>query len=137
MDVETRPVYLCRETLAGLLRQAWNNGYWNIMLLKMGSRGLNLRHFVPMVFVLALLLLGAAGVAWPPSTLALLSLAVIYLAADLVASLSAAVRRRLILQIPLLLLWFPMLHVTYGVASLVALLNRIPGDRPKSQTISL
>ena len=131
MDAGIRPTYLCRETFGGLLRQAWNNGYWNIMLTKMRSRGLNLRHFVPMAFILVLLLLAVAAVLRPQGSIALAGLVAIYLAADLVASAFAGIRRSLLLQIPLLLLWFPALHVTYGVASWVALFSRIPAHRAK------
>ncbi|MCX6832214.1 MAG: glycosyltransferase family 2 protein [candidate division Zixibacteria bacterium] len=137
MDAGVRPTYLCRETFWGLLRQAWNNGYWNVMLTKMKSRGLNLRHFVPMAFVLVLLLLTVMAALQPQSGIVLIVFAAIYLAADLVASAFAGIRRSLLWQIPLLFFWFLALHMTYGVASWAALFRRIPAHRAKVRDTDL
>jgi glycosyltransferase involved in cell wall biosynthesis len=125
-DSDIRPTYLCRETLGGLLRQAWMNGYWNVMLTRMKVSGLSPRHFVPMLFVLVLIGLSAATLFAPVCGLLLAGVAAIYLVADITASIHIGLKRRLVWSTPLLLLWFPAIHITYGLASLSALFARTP-----------
>ena len=101
------------------------------MLTRMGSRGLSLRHFVPMAFVLVLLLLTVAAVSHPQSSIALAGLVATYLIADLVASIFVGIRRRLLLRIPLML--FLVSGVTCGIrcSFMGALFSRIPTYREK------
>ncbi len=127
LDVRIQPVYLCRNTLTGLLRQAWKNGYWNIMMTRMGHGGLSIRHFVPLVFAGSVLLTALAGLAVP----SLLYLAVLIVATHLLCAIAfsiiAAIQRKLWWQWLALPLWFTLLHWSYGLASWRALVDRKPG----------
>ena len=123
MMADVSSIYLCRETFGGLLRQAWQNGYWNIMLTKMGRRGFNTRHFVPMIFVgcFALLIVGSLFSA--PALCLLISLLMLYAVAAIAVSISEGIGRRFSWQIPVMPFWFLAFHLSYGFASWVALFS--------------
>ena len=126
---DSSPLYLCRETFSGLLRQAWKNGYWNVMLTRMGRGGLQLRHFAPMLFVGCLLFLGIASLVFPPAFYLLAGILAIYGAAASAVSLIGGIRSRFTWQMPLLPFWFLSLHLCYGLASWAALIS--PKFKPK------
>lgn len=128
IDIEIKPTYICRDSLSGLLTQAWNNGFWNIAVMRMGGRGFSLRHFVPLAFVLSLVLLVALACLWPLGKLLLPVAAAAYGASAVVASLVAAIRHRLTWQIVILPLLFLALHLTYGAASWAALMKPRAGE---------
>lgn len=117
LNVEINPTYLCRNKFRGLLRQAWNNGFWNILLTRRGHGGFSPRHYVPMAFVggqFVLLMLGFfVDAAWW-----LLGGAIaLYLGCALVVSILIAMRARRYWYAVVLPIWFAALHYTYGVAS--------------------
>jgi glycosyltransferase involved in cell wall biosynthesis len=124
LNTEVNSTYLCRNTLGGLLRQAWNNGYWNIVLTLKGHGGFSPRHFVPLAFVLAQLVVLIAGLVYQPLLLVLAACLSIYAVIAVIASIHAAIRNRLSWQVVALPFWFASLHYTYGAASLTALLSR-------------
>lgn len=116
--------YLSRRTVAGMCRQAFDNG----AEMPSALRSVRPRHVVPFVFVLALIAGLVAllfGNGWP--------LAVIlgaYLAADAVASLQIAWHHgwHYLLAVPWL---FPALHLSYGTGTLYGFLGvrgRIPSS---------
>jgi glycosyltransferase involved in cell wall biosynthesis len=126
LDVGIRPTYLCRQTLFGLLRQAWGNGFWNIMLTRMGHSGLSLRHFVPLLFVAGLVCLGAGAAINGSMAMLFLILAAIYVLTAIISSVALGVRRKLGWRILIMPVWFPLLHLTYGLGSWAAIFSRRP-----------
>jgi GT2 family glycosyltransferase len=122
-NVDIRPIYICRETLGGLLRQAWSNGYWNIRLARAGFSGLSLRHFIPALFVISLLLLLLATLIFEWGWVLLLTVLAAYMAAAVTAAIGTGLRRRLSWHILALPFWFLMLHISYGLASCASLLT--------------
>lgn len=108
--------YFNRSTFAGLRQQAFNNGLWNPYTIYITGRGLQLRHFVPLFFVLSLLVLAGLSI-W--SELAHVLLAAELLTYGLVAAVMAlqAARKS---GAPTLLIAaaFPQLHLAYGLGSL-------------------
>lgn len=132
LDNAINPTYFCRSTLGGLLRQAWNNGYWNVKLMAQARLGLRIHHFVPMLFVCVIAILGIAAALRLVPYYWLVGLLGIYLATALVVSVSISFRKRLLWQLPLLPIWFFCLHFTYGIASWAALLTGV--RRPPQRT---
>ncbi len=126
LDIRIQPVYLCRNTLGGLLRQAWKNGYWNIMMTRMGHGGLSIRHFVPMAFVGSVLLTALGGLLVPKLIYLAIAIVATHLLCAIVFSIVAAIRRKLWWQWLVLPLWFVLLHWSYGLASWNAALRRSP-----------
>jgi glycosyltransferase involved in cell wall biosynthesis len=48
--------YYVRDNLWDLFKQNFKNGFWNIKTLKINSQTLAIRHFVPLIFVLSLMI---------------------------------------------------------------------------------
>jgi len=106
--------YFNRATYAGLWQQAYNNGLWNPYTIWLVGSGLSLRHFVPMVFVVSLTVLGVGG---------LLFRALWFLLAAEVASYAVSLAPAAKAS-PLRLLWaFATLHLGYGIGSLWGLIS--------------
>ncbi|MEO0078642.1 MAG: glycosyltransferase family 2 protein [candidate division WOR-3 bacterium] len=111
-------LYLARTTLSGLMRNAFDNGFWVVHGAQFSHRPFALRHLVPLGFVASLVVSGIAAAFVPGAGLLLSALAGSYLAADLFASLAgpkAPVQVRL-----WLLLVYPALHFSYGLGSIWA-----------------
>lgn len=123
LNVDIRPTYLCRDSVGGLLKQAWKNGYWNIASTRQGAGGFSLRHFVPMAFVFVLLLLAVLSIFLSEPRYALLGIAKLYGLVAVIASIVAAIQHKLTWQVLLLPFGFLALHLSYGTASWLALLR--------------
>lgn len=121
---EIHPVYLCRNSLRGLLRQAWHNGFWCIMLKRMNRGGVLLRHLMPMAFVGGLGLLALAGILYRPSWSVLGVMTGIYMLGALTATGMIVIGSRAPRFWILLPIWFILLHITYGAGSWAALFAR-------------
>jgi len=110
-----------RGTLGGQLGQKWRNGHWVGLSLLVQPRGFSLRHFAPMLFVLALLCGGglfAAG--WH---LPLIALGVAYALCDAVFTARAARaspvgKARCLWSLPWM---FLLVHLCYGAGTLAGL----------------
>lgn len=113
--------YNNRTTLHSLWSQYFQYGFYKVRVLQKHPRQMSLRQFVPPAFVLALL--GSVFLALSP-ILRLLSLIVpsLYLIANLGASLWAASKRGW-RYLPFLPVTFAILHLSYGLGSLMGLVK--------------
>lgn len=118
---EIQLTYYNRSTFRGLWQQAFNNGLWNPYTLWLAGGGLNLRHFVPLGFVLSILVLGLAGFAWRPAWLVLTFEILVYCVVGLLESFRLAGKARI--SSFLVFLAFVQLHLAYGVGSLWGVLT--------------
>lgn len=121
---QTQCVYFPKDTVKKLLRYGFTNGYWNAISLEQNPASMALRHFVPMIFVLCLLVcaaLAAVSQYIMPGSIFLLLPLIIVLAAHLglgfAAALQVAFRERSLgaLYLPLVFLAF---HFAYGWGTL-------------------
>lgn len=123
---EIRSTYKCRSTLGGLWQQNFMNGVWAVYTRVIAPYTLSLRHFVPLVFVAALLVsLLIAVMPNLPLPVRIAPLAATlgsYLATSLFFSLVMAVRGgfRYFLMLPIV---FAVLHLSYGIGSLWGLVT--------------
>lgn len=135
-----RAYYYCRPTLGSLWRQRWWDGIGVVQTLAVSPRALRPRHFVPLAFVLSLVLLGALSIRWTAFRWLLASEAGLYLAAMACFTLcgASAIRaaRRMEREkgeareqawgyglLGLLPPVFAALHFSYGLGSLWAALT--------------
>lgn len=122
---DTYCVYLARETFKGLAKNNYGNGKWNILTVyytkQMGS--LSLRHFIPLLFLLSLIVpLFCSLIWWPLFFVAIASLLIYMLA---LGGISVKLAMGKHLKFCYLLISFFVLHVSYGWGSLMAIL-RLP-----------
>lgn len=111
---------LARGSFGKMLRQKYLNGYWIGKTLYIEPCCFRLYHFVPLVFVLALisLLLVGCFFTWTPFFAALF----LYGVADVLLSALAICSSRVACPQALLLpLLFPCIHVAYGVGTLIGI----------------
>jgi len=129
--------YHSRPTLAGLIRQYLQYGFWKVAVIRKHGKPASWRHLVPGTFVLANLMLASGVVAgWMAGHETLLrgSLAVwsVVAAAYLVVTLAASLRlarREGFRYLPVLPLVLAACQISYGVGFLLAMLRLSSGRR--------
>lgn len=120
---DTFCTYYARETFSKLAKNNYGNGKWNILTVYYTHqlKSLSIRHFIPLIFVLSLLLPTIGGIFWHPLWwLGALSLAV-YIAVVSIISAKIAIEKNL--NFVYLVLSFFVLHLSYGWGSLMGLIK--------------
>lgn len=111
-----------RATLAKLLMQKYLNGYWIGRTMGVEPRCFSLYHFVPFSFVMAIIvtvILALAGITWPTKILW-----IAYTAANLLMTTMAVIgSKERNIDFIFLPVMFLLLHVWYGVGTLVGLVK--------------
>ena len=108
-----------RNSLARLIKQKYGNGFWIGLTLGYSPRCLSLFHFVPFLFVIAIvlsLLLSVFNIILP-----VLLLGVIYgIVSIIMAMLAVSGEKKYIQQLLLPLIFF-LLHISYGLGTLIGI----------------
>lgn len=121
LAADVRSTYFSRASLMGLWRQYFQYGVYKVRVFQKHPRQMSLRQFVPLVFVLALLV--SFLLLWTPATrLLALMTPVAYIAANILASAYTASKRGFYF-LPLLPLIFVILHLSYGIGFLLGLIK--------------
>lgn len=120
---DTYCTYLARENYKALAKNNYGNGKWNILTVYYTKeiRSLSVRHFVPLAFVLSLIVPTIVGVFWWPALCVSALALCCYLLALGCVSLKLALSKRL--NSFYLLMSFIVLHISYGWGSFVGILN--------------
>jgi glycosyltransferase involved in cell wall biosynthesis len=120
---DTFCTYYARETFSKLARNNYGNGKWNILTVYYTRqlKSLSLRHFIPLFFVLSLLLPVVAGFFWHPLWWICVASLLLYTFAVSLISARIAIRKHL--DFFYLSAAFFVLHLSYGWGSLVGLLK--------------
>lgn len=116
-------IYLARETFKALAKNNFGNGKWNILTVYYTQqiKSLSVRHFIPLLFVLSLILpIVFSFFYFPVVIIALMSLLLYSLSISII-SLSLGLKKRL--NSWHLMRAFVILHVSYGWGSLVGIIN--------------
>lgn len=115
LDPAIRSSYYSRNTFEKLARQQFNNGKWTMINFLLRPGKMSIRHFIPLGFVLALIVLLGTGAFWHP----VLWLALAGVLAHVFCGLFFAVRRTRrpshFLVLPLV---FLLMHLSYGFGSI-------------------
>ncbi len=120
---DTFCTYMARESFVRLAKNNYGNGKWNILTVyyTRQMKSLSLRHFIPLLFVLGVLLPALTAVFWHPAWMLSAFVLLAYLLVLGSVSAGLAIRKRLNF---FYLLWsFITLHCSYGWGSLVGLLS--------------
>ena len=119
---KTKCYYYARETWLKLAKNNFDNGKWNLITAYYTKNfaSLSLRHFIPLFFVLSLLLpIFMSLVFWPFIFLTLLSFGLYFL--TLIVVISKMDKKGTSF---LHLLWtFVVLHISYGVGSFIGIFH--------------
>ncbi|MDE7467258.1 MAG: glycosyltransferase family 2 protein [Muribaculaceae bacterium] len=120
---DTYSIYYARESFQKIARNNYGNGLWNILTVWYTNnlRSLSLRHFIPLLFVLSILVPCILSIWWHKIIfLAILSL-LCYLIVIALTSIKLSVKYRL--NWLYLVMAFSILHFSYGIGSLVGILK--------------
>ena len=120
---DTYCTYLARENYKALAKNNCGNGKWNILTVFYTKelRSLSVRHFVPLAFVLSLILPLMVGLFWHPALWVSAFALLMYLLVLGGVSVKLAKSKRL--NLFYLLASFIVLHVSYGWGSLMGILK--------------
>lgn len=120
---DTFCTYLARENFAALAKNNFGNGKWNILTVyhTRQMKSLSLRHFIPFLFVMGLILPAIVSIFWRPA----LALTAFVLLAYLLTlgTISAKLAKTKHLNFFYLLWSFITLHCSYGWGSFMGLLS--------------
>jgi cellulose synthase/poly-beta-1,6-N-acetylglucosamine synthase-like glycosyltransferase len=120
-DPSIRSVYRCRDSLGALWRQMFRRAQWLILMLKhQKEQAFLIRYYVPMGFVLTILLLSTAGVRYPPAWWLLGGLLGVYVVVGLGAAASMRMPPTRIPAFPVAMF---VLHFAYGLGEVVGALR--------------
>lgn len=110
--------YYCRDNIRDLVKMAFANGKWNIAAMKLCPGSMGLRHFVPLFFVLSLLIMPFLSLVSSVFKYLFYTEIILYIILDILFSLLAAREKKYLLLLPVM---FPLFHISYGVGSLAGL----------------
>jgi hypothetical protein len=120
---DTYCTYLARETWKALAKNNYGNGKWNILTVyyTRDIHSLSIRHFIPLMFVLSLLI-PTIGILIKPyiGLVALLSLISYFL---LISFVCIQIAKKQHLKFWTCLICFSILHLSYGMGSLMGILT--------------
>lgn len=121
LNPEIRSRQYVRCSLRGMLKQKYSNGYWIGRTMYIEPHCFRPYHLVPLAFTLALI---ASGIFAFVSPVPLLGLLAVYVLTDLALSLKAIIESRCFVPAVVLLpVVFLLIHLSYGVGTLVGLLS--------------
>lgn len=115
--------YLARESYSALAKNNYGNGKWNILTVwytRMFS-SLSIRHFIPLLFVLSLIVPALFSVIWQPFIILSVLSFLAYLLLVSAISISLAIKKKL--NFFYLVATFFVLHLSYGWGSLMGILH--------------
>lgn len=120
-DPAVKSYQYIRSSLPKMIKQKFGNGLWVALTLGICPRCISIFHFAPLCLVLALAAFGiiaALGFSLP-----LILLLCIYALFDLFITAGAFFSKKRYIQFLLLPFIFPLLHLSYGIGSVLGLLK--------------
>ncbi len=120
-DPEIVSYQYARSSLKRMIKQKFGNGYWIGQTVKVCPRCLSLYHFVPLAFVLAIIVTSVIAVfGFPWLSLIMWGLYGLF---AFVSMIIAMINDGFSFAMLLMPAVFPVLHVSYGIGTLCGLLN--------------
>ena len=118
---EIKSEYYVRNSLKKMMKQGYLNGKWNIIVFRQDKKTLSVRHLVPLVFVLSIIVLSLLGIIHKIFLYGLCMELILYFCMGLVFAFK---KTKNILNIFKMQLYFFLLHISYGTGSLLSILNK-------------
>lgn len=115
LSPKIKSYYYSRDTLIGFCEQSFKNGFWGMYGRNASLNYLKLRHYVPLIFVIVLII----GIFIPYLFLSVIG---IYFAIGFIFALKIALTNKKIFYLVLPILFF-ILHFSYGIGSFVGFIR--------------
>lgn len=111
--------YYCRDTVKGLLGQALKNGDALFLTIRKNPKAMSLRHYIPFLFVLSLIVVPIISLFIPLFWWCLIAESGLYLMLDLFFSFCKGKKRFALYK----LVMYPLFHIAYGIGSIIGMCN--------------
>ncbi|MDR0915031.1 MAG: glycosyltransferase family 2 protein [Oscillospiraceae bacterium] len=112
---------LTRNSLKHMIKQKYSNGYWIGLTTGVCPQCLSYYHYVPLLFVGAMLV--CAGLACFGFALPLIALCALYGMFDIVNTVGCFTVNKVRPHFVLLPFLFPLLHISYGIGTIIGLVH--------------
>lgn len=116
LNTDIKLTYYCKNTITDILKQSYQNGKWNIVTSKFCPGSMSVRHFIPLIFLSSLIIIPVIILIIPAFAWLFIAEIVLYFVLDLIFSFKIYSK---INYLPMLLIMFPMFHISYGTGSLM------------------
>ena len=118
---EAQCAYYAREKFGALAKNNYNNGKWNILTVFITKNfgSLSVRHFVPLIFLLSLIIPLLVGLVWWPLALLSAFSFLSYLLAVCYFSFTSERKGTTVIH---MIIGFFVLHLSYGMGSMIGIL---------------
>lgn len=126
LNSDIRLKYNCKNSFFPILKQSYENGYWNIVTMKFCPGSMGLRHFIPLIFLLSLIFLPLISIFFSPVWYLLAAEGILYTALNILFSAKIDIEEKTFLFFEKLILFF-FFHVSYGAGSLFAVFSSTKG----------
>lgn len=110
--------YYCRDTIKGLADMALKNGMWNVITMYLCPGTMGIRHFIPLFFLLSIILLPILSLIFQPFFFLLGIELALYFILDMYYSFKFSYNLKTFF---ILLILYPLFHMTYGFGSLMGI----------------
>ncbi len=111
--------YYCRDTVKGILKMGIQNGNALFFTLKENPKAMSIRHFIPFLFLLSLIIMPIFMAIHPFFGYAFLLEGLLYVLLDLYFSFCNKDAKYGLITVWL----YPLFHIVYGIGSLLGLLG--------------
>jgi glycosyltransferase involved in cell wall biosynthesis len=120
--------YYSRETFQEMMKMACKNGRWNIITMYLCPGSMGMRHFIPFIFVLSLII-GIINIIFFNLVFVkflFIFEILLYLLLNIIFSLKST-RNKTIKHFCLLLICYPVFHISYGIGSFIGVYKILIG----------
>lgn len=107
--------YYCRDSVKGISDMALKNGMWNVITMKLCPGAMGIRHFIPLAFLLSIIFLPLLSLIFKPFTYLFGTEMILYFVLDCLFSVKVSSSAK---EFLLLIVLFPIFHITYGAGSM-------------------
>jgi cellulose synthase/poly-beta-1,6-N-acetylglucosamine synthase-like glycosyltransferase len=115
-------IYYSRSSLKNLWKQYYQYGFWKVRVIQKHKRPASIRHLIPMLFSIYLILGIPLSFISEKIRWAVLSILSLYIILDLFFSARMVLKSK-VKYFRYLLIVFPMLHLSYGVGFIMGFFN--------------
>lgn len=115
-------VYYSRNTIKKMAKQAFENGKWNMILLKNQNSALGMRHLVPFAFVIYLIISTVLGFFIKFFWIQEIAVLLLHVIMGIIAASKKTKKIEEIVKMPFL---FLLLHFSYGLGYLAGIFRKI------------
>ena len=112
-----------RNTLKGMIKQKYSNGKWIGITMKYCPKCFSIYHFVPLVFVLAIMI--CLIIALLGNNLFLILLASVYLVFNIINLAIIIINNGFNIQYLILPFIFLILHISYGIGTMIGFIKAL------------